>query len=536
MNNEMLSYLLNTEGTWLWIDCSIYNFTTFNYVEGSIDPPPNELTFPPKVDPEYFATLISVTLRSQMRFCVRSKGKTLIYDSDLRAIEACPVILASTLSYPKNVLKIERRSPYPPLEHGTAATVFKQAYHITDLSKEAQERQKQISKMLEALPTQPIETPNSFVYPTCPEELTNMIQQLAQDYYQYHTNIRIPNPRNIFTNGATETLSCMPFQAAIASIHDAASKATKWVQTEDHAPYFRYEKPSGSSIIEYKTGRKDEVFNSKTTTSLWQQVQKFSDSSNDVLLALCAHFIRPSEEDGTTWFFASQYLSDRGLAKITKGENTVQRRTAGHRHEDIAEVGNHLDLLENIWITIDQTIDQPSNGKKKRKKRQFTHQGRLLMIEERITQKDLHGENNSDLEIAWRIRPGSWLRPFLEAPNRQVANLFQKSLQYDPYRQQWEKRLSRYFMFFGHMETRGGGGTFNRNIKKLLQEVSLSVDSEHPKRTKKRFEEAMNQLVADNIINEWYYQGSVDTAKRGWVTSWLDLMITIHIAPVKRLT
>jgi len=328
----------------------------------------------------------------------------------------------------------------------------------------------------------------------------------------------------------------MPFQAAIASIHDAASKATKWVQTEDHAPYFRYEKPSGSSIIEYKTGRKDEVFNSKTTTSLWQQVQKFSDSSNDVLLALCAHFIRPSEEDGTTWFFASQYLSDRGLAKITKGENTVQRRTAGHRHEDIAEVGNHLDLLENIWITIDQTIDQPSNGKKKRKKRQFTHQGRLLMIEERITQKDLHGENNSDLEIAWRIRPGSWLRPFLEAPNRQVANLFQKSLQYDPYRQQWEKRLSRYFMFFGHMETRGGGGTFNRNIKKLLQEVSLSVDSEHPKRTKKRFEEAMNQLVADNIINEWYYQGSVDTAKRGWVTSWLDLMITIHIAPVKRLT
>lgn len=321
----------------------------------------------------------------------------------------------------------------------------------------------------------------------------------------------------------------------MASIHDAASKATKWVQTEDHAPFFHYEKPSGSSIIEYKTGRKDEVFNSKTTASLWSKVQQLSDSSNDVLLDLFAHFIRPSETDGTTWFFASQYLDDRGLKKITKGENAAQRRTAGHRQEDIAEVGHHLDLLENIWITIDQTIDESSDGKKKRKKRRFTHQGRLFMIEERITQKDLHGDNSSDLEIAWRVRPGNWLRPFLEDPNRQVANLFQKSLQYDPYRQQWEKRLSRYFMLFGHMETRGGGGTFNRYIKKLLQEVSLSVETANPKRTKERFERAMDQLVTDSIIHEWHYQDSVDVSKRGWVTDWLDLMVTIYIAPTRQL-
>ena len=39
--------------------------------------------------------------------------------------------------------------------------------------------------------------------------------------------------------------------------------------------------------------------------------------------------------------------------------------------------------------------------------------------------------------------------------------------------EQWEKRLSRYFMFHGHINTHGGGGTFSREISKLLQEISL---------------------------------------------------------------
>jgi hypothetical protein len=160
------------------------------------------------------------------------------------------------------------------------------------------------------------------------------------------------------------------------------------------------------------------------------------------------------------------------------------------------------------------------------------------MVEEVYTQRELpDGETNSDpgMEIGWRIRPGSWLRTFLENPNRQVANLCQKSLQYNPEKEQWEKRLARYFMFHGHINTHGGGGVFNREIGKILQEVSLELNERFPQRTQDRFEKAMNTLVKDNIIQEWCYANDVSLPAKKWLTTWLEQMITIHIAPTKLL-
>jgi hypothetical protein len=545
MQENMLSYLTKPEGwnIWLWIDCAIHGSITFE--DSTMNPPPNEIPLPEK-DQDDYARLVAVTLRSQLRLCIQSKGKISAYDADLKAIEACPVILASSLSYPKNFTRIERQSPYPPPEHGAAAAIFNQTYHISELPEQEQERQKRIGRMLEALPTQPIETPEGFVYPTYPEELKNMIQQLAQDYYQHHQTVihtpgkrAIPHIPNLFEQGFAETAACLPIQAVIAGIQDAKSALAQWKQPKDHAPFFLYEKPKGTAIIEYKTGEKNEVFDDKTTASLWRQVKTFSDEDADVVLALFAHLIRPSELDGTTWFLASQFLDYRGLTPRMQADIPgSKKRRAGHRPEDIKSVGESIGRMENIWITLSQWIDEPSKGKKKRKKTEYTHKGRLLMVEEAYTQREIpDGDASSDpgMEIGWRIRPGSWLRTFLENPNRQVANLCQKSLQYDPYREQWEKRLSRYFMFHGHINTHGGGGTFNREIGKMLQDLSLEVNDRFPQRTRDRFEKAMNTLVRDKIIQEWSYEVEVSLPARGWLTTWLGQKITVHIAPTKSL-
>ncbi len=350
---------------------------------------------------------------------------------------------------------------------------------------------------------------------------------------------RIIPHTNIFEGGFAETAACLPIQAVVASIQDAKSVVSQWQRSEDHAPFFHYEKPKGTAIVEYKTGEKNEVFDDKTTASLWRQVKQFSDDDADVVLALFAHLIRPSESDGTAWFLASQYLDYRGIKpRMQIDAPGGRKRRAGHRPEDIKAVGESIGRIENIWITLHQWIDETASGKKKRKRTEYTHKGRLLMVEEVYTQKELpDGDTDGDpgMEIAWRIRPGSWLRTFLENPNRQVANLCQKSLQYDPYREQWEKRLSRYFMFHGHINTHGGGGVFNREIGKLLQETSLSVEKDNPQRTRNRFEKAMGVLVTDKIIQEWDYTESFSLPSKGWVATWLDQKITIHIAPTKLL-
>ena len=90
-------------------------------------------------------------------------------------------------------------------------------------------------------------------------------------------------------------------------------------------------------------------------------------------------------------------------------------------------------------------------------------------------------------------------------------------------------------MFHGHINTHGGGGTFSREMSKLLQEISLSVEKDNPKRTRGRFEKAMNTLVEDKIIQEWHYEEAISLPAKGWLPTWLEQKITIHIASTKGL-
>lgn len=353
---------------------------------------------------------------------------------------------------------------------------------------------------------------------------------------------RIPYTPNRFENGFAETSSCFTVQAVVACIQNAQSFCDLWKHPNDHAPYFYYEKGNDKmknmALIEYMTGEKNEVFDDKTTSSLWRQVQHFTERDADVILAIFAHLIHPAP-DGTAWFIASQFLDYRELTPRMQSDIPGGRkRRAGHRQEKIREVGESIGRLENIWLTLSQWIDEKSNSKKKRKRTQYTHKGRLLIIEEALTQRELSEwdeDGDPGLEIAWRIRPGSWLRIFLEDPNRQVAILCQKSLQYHLTKELWEKRLSRYFMFHGHINTHGGGGVFNREIGKLLQELSLEVNQRDPQRTRDRFEKAMNTLVKDRIIQEWHYKEEFSLSAKGWLTTWLEQKISIYIAPTKGL-
>ena len=307
----------------------------------------------------------------------------------------------------------------------------------------------------------------------------------------------------------------------------------------DQAPYFVYQKDRGTMIVEYKQGHPDEVFNDQTTAYLWQQVQQFTDLDIDVLLAMMAPLIKCQEKDGSACFFAFTFLDYRGVKPMMKQDRpSGHARRAGHRQKDLAEVGKSVERISHLWITIDQVIEEEtgsaSSRRRRRKRKEYSHRGRLLSIEEAWTQRELNADEPG-MEIGWKIRAGSWLKIFLESPNRQVAYLCQKTLQYDPYRQQWEKRLSRYFMFHIRMNAGGSSVVFNREIGKLLKELSLPIEEEKPQRTRDRFEKALTQLVEDRQIDAWHNKQQVPLPARHWLGTWLEQSITVSVAPTKHL-
>ena len=383
------------------------------------------------------------------------------------------------------------------------------------------------------------------------QELQRMVKQLAPADSAYPQAQSAPAPvdpghsrplplvANIFACEQAMISSCLPFQAVVSSIHNAASGADQWQHSTDQAPCFLYQKDSGNTIVEYKEGQKDEVFNDRTTASLWQQVQQFTDLDNDVLLAMIAHLITCPEEDGSSWFFASNFLDYRGVQPRMQADTPGgAKRRAGHRQEDIADVGKSVDRISNIWMTISQFIEEETAGttsrRKRRTRREYSHRGRLLSIEEAWTQREL-ATDEPGIELGWKMRAGSWLKIFLESPNRQVASLCQKTLQYDPYREQWEKRLSRYLLFHLRMNARGSTVVFNREIGKLLKELSLPIEEERPQRTRDRFEKALNRLVEDRQIDVWQYKAEVQLPTRHWLGTWLKQNITVYVAPTKHI-
>ena len=344
---------------------------------------------------------------------------------------------------------------------------------------------------------------------------------------------RPPIP-DIFTNGYATVPTPLTIQAIINAQQNAASGGDRWQHPEGHPPFYVHKTKAGATIVEYIQNR-NETLNDVTTASLWAQVRESSDLDSDVLLGMFAHMIKcPAESDGSVWFFADNMLDYRGVQPRMKADTPGgKKRRAGHRPEDRLEIGHCVDRATNIWLTIDQYIyeEQPKSKRKQGKRRQYTHQGRLLSVDEIWYQRELDIDTNApNIPIGWRIRPGDWLRTFLESPDRYVAWLCQRTLQYDPYREQWEKRLSKYFMFHMRMNA-AGGGKFNRKIGPLLSELSLPINRRDPERTKQRFEKAMNRLVSDRQIDDWAYAEKIDYKARGWVETWLTNKITVYIAP-----
>jgi len=322
--------------------------------------------------------------------------------------------------------------------------------------------------------------------------------------------------------------SAFPLQGWVNAHHNAHTGDGGWQEGSDGFPHFVFEQRQGRALISFRPSPSQQARVDDTIRqSLWDQVKQLGDTDGDVVFAALAQWMHPAHRDaeGLTWITSSAILDYRGIKPVMKREGRKRYR-AGHRTEDLQKIAACWERLRLTYLDLQQVhILEPRPGKKP-KQTKYTLETEFFRIPEQFTQEQLDG---GKLAVAWRYRPGRWVDRYLDKPNRQMALLLQRTLQYDPYRDRWEKRLARYFLF--HLRINEGDGKaepLHRYAGKLIKELNLIefVDRRNPMRTVERFEKAMNHLQDDGQIGSWKYTNEAqakldDLPARNWLDAWL---------------
>lgn len=193
------------------------------------------------------------------------------------------------------------------------------------------------------------------------------------------------------------------------------------------------------------------------------------DLSADLLDMLCGFWLQRSESPMPIELSADDFLRLRGLQAQKSGSG----RRGGYDAKWREQIAEHLQLLTQIWM--------PTKG-------QFTP---LLEI------------TPLNAPFHWQIKPGKRLSQALFAPFPQTALLSRKVLQYNPYRQDWEKRLAR---FLSQQWRENLDSTVTEpSVQVLLAEVGAEIDAKHPLRSKEHLERSLDTLMQDRVIENWKY-------------------------------
>ncbi len=366
------------------------------------------------------------------------------------------------------------------------------------------------------------------------EGIQQMAKDLALAYWKHHQSQNekaIPDIAHIFKTGVSEAMTSLPFQAYPYAVIAPKGDWREITSEQEHEVViaFQRSKKSGTAIVQVRgdaTGQNREM----VRTNLSEQVKKLSDLDSDVFLAMVAQLQKGhKDEGGNTWITASQILDYRGIVPIMKPTNAGQRR-AGHRQEDIEAISRCISSMENTWIRVyeQEIIDSDAGKGKKRGRSKITRESRLFMFGDIIYHHELgiDGTQGKSYPIAWQYRESNWMLPFLEGPNRFTGILLQKTLNYDPHNELWEKRLAKHFMVYLRLNASHHEKPPIK-IQTLFDELNLPINERFPQRTRDRFEKAMDILQKDGHLI-WDYQKKEQPPSRNWLATWLGYHIVVE--------
>lgn len=253
-----------------------------------------------------------------------------------------------------------------------------------------------------------------------------------------------------------------------------------------------------------------------------EQVQAMSDLTADVLdmIAICWLPHAKHHEDLVT-VTVGQLLALLGLQQHKGGGG----RRGGYPRARRREIAQQISILSNIWITVaEMTVIEVVQGARGESRRRVKKRMESRAVV--VTSRAGTATTGSDLDAdTWRVRPGDVFAPFFLGAGRQTALLARQALEYDPYRQSWEKRLTRYIAWIWRIRRVHEESQQCFQVRTLLAAVAKHPDSRPPRGASKRFEAALDLLREDGVIGAWEYDD--DTPR------WLER--TVLVTPPRRI-
>jgi DNA-binding transcriptional regulator YiaG len=234
-----------------------------------------------------------------------------------------------------------------------------------------------------------------------------------------------------------------------------------------------------------------------------RQREELSDLDADTLDALSAIWLyQATDPNDAAVADVDDLLALRGLVRNPGG----QGRRGGYKTHQRTAMWQSLAHIQNLWLTMAalETYDGDDSRPGKRRGQPITRaiQSRAFLITDLMGQLRLDGFVDVEKFI---FRPGQVFAHFLAGPGRQTALLSAKALQYDPYRQTWEKRLTRYLSWQWRCEAQTGNYLQPFTVTTLLTAVGSLVNSRRLTWQRERLEKTFDTLQHDHIIATWQY-------------------------------
>jgi hypothetical protein len=477
--------------------------------------------------------------------------------ADWQTAQQYPVLLTGLL--PKSV---EATLRLADLVIGTHALIEEKhgfsLYHLDQLGEEGQgywqELQKSLALFAAHTSGENVGAERDHVQKAIPTDLHQRASQaaksLASCYWHLHEKTQAERltladiPPLFAHTPVTAVPEHIAVRGVLAAYSNAQSGAAGWQQPGGLA--FTYQQGKEMAQVEFRPDASTLL----SREALWGQIRGLGDLDGDVFLALLAQWCAGHEPDGSCWISSQNLLHYRGITPRKYLTVDGQERLYHHRLDDLRLMEQAIEHLRQTYVTVGQWVKESLvEGRRKRgrpRKEYLTLHSYLIQISDFLTHQllvaDAEGEKPAgtpEVQIAWKFRLGTCLETFLQDANPQLAYLLQQSLNFDPVKEYWEKRLSRFLIF--NLRLREGAQSGTWCLRDIFKELSLPMEGERPDRIRARFERALSGLLwhdpdlpqDSRQLAAWSYQESLsELPAKKWLNAWLDYHICLTVDPI----
>ncbi|RHW36002.1 XRE family transcriptional regulator [Neobacillus notoginsengisoli] len=222
-----------------------------------------------------------------------------------------------------------------------------------------------------------------------------------------------------------------------------------------------------------------------------------------------------------------------------QGRKELSGYQTSYRKKERDDIMKRLAALTTIWIRIERDnlkfVDVENNEIDELEQVQFNP----LFILDSITVAYRDSKPVGIYEC--KIKPGELLANFLYGSKKSSGLLALKTLQYNPVKQKFHKRLARYLSWQWRIRQKGADYLRPYSIggdKGLLNVMGIEENTRYGSRVRDQFENILDTLQQDGVIREWLYLGFdesiIEKNKRWFEEVWL--LNKVQIIPPDDIT